>query len=158
MFKSYHISLQMNDEYQYCLVPIFIFTFVFKEQYPIYKRNNSRNEINCQVKEWSPLITCHTFWFHLFENQYYFRHIYSDKIIKEENKPIRTLVYGIQLRKWTHVMDVQLNVCLLWLSKIFKPLELNVQPLLISTCLWLSINITMLHCFVGDSRIQYSIN
>lgn len=31
-----------------------------------------------------------------FENQYYFRHIYSDKIIKEENKPIRTLVYGIQ--------------------------------------------------------------
>lgn len=28
-------------------------------------------------------------------------------------------------------MDMQLNVCL------FKPLEQNVQPLLISTCLWL---------------------
>lgn len=51
MFKSDHISLQMNDEYQYCLVPIFIFTFGFKDEYSIYKRNNSRNEINYQVKE-----------------------------------------------------------------------------------------------------------
>lgn len=31
-----------------------------------------------------------------FRKSTLFRHIYSDKIIKEENKPIRTLVYGIQ--------------------------------------------------------------